>query len=516
MTEIYKTARQVLVWLGQNSEFTLENTELPENPAANTDINGQSLSSWVFEKSVFARQWFFRLWTLQEVVLARRIHVLVGENCQLWESLVEQADTIDCPANTITPMMQMNELTRHLNWLIVGTVRRCRDLMAQAGLVDLQTWLPMIVTTQKCRNPRDKIYGLIGLDYASPAQQIHRDHPLAHHNEPVYKDHGDSQDAPSVEGSLSSRKRRPDVSFRISELPVDFVDYRKSVDTVFRDFARLMVESRRSLKFLTLYEHDTTLWFPQFFSSSNNTFPGLILCFPNRGQYEASVGRIHIPSPPTDDRGLDVKGRTVAEVAIDIVEMPNAVKEFFHNPAETLNLAGLCCRCWIHVKHMYGKSAGDRWDVTFIKDMIDTIFGHQRDFDDTAPISLDGISAADVYTIIYSMLMSVDGLGSLEDLGVALGERHKHVLRLEISKKALHFHGRRLVVLSTGQLALVQKGVQEGDQVAILHGLDVPCVMRKAEHGDTWQWLGDAFILGLMRGEGVSWAEEDTDTFTLL
>jgi hypothetical protein len=122
MTEIYRTARQVLVWLGQKSDFTFENVELPETPAADTDINGQSLLSWVLDKSVFARPWFFRLWIVQEVVLARRIHVLIGEDCQPWESLVEQASTIDRAANATRTVMVMNQLTRKLNWSIVGTI----------------------------------------------------------------------------------------------------------------------------------------------------------------------------------------------------------------------------------------------------------------------------------------------------------------------------------------------------------------------------------------------------------
>jgi hypothetical protein len=83
-------------------------------------------------------------------------------------------------------------------------------------------------------------------------------------------------------------------------------------------------------------------------------------------------------------------------------------------------------------------------------------------------------------------------------------------------KRAMGFLGRRLVILGTGSLALVQYGVREGDRVAILHGLDVPCVIRKVGDGNKWQWLGDAFILGLMRGEAVLWEEDNADTFTLV
>lgn len=318
-----------------------------------------------------------------------------------------------------------------------------------------------------------------------------------------------------AEGS-STTKRRPDVSFRMSRLPADFIDYGKPVTTVFRDFARLMVESRRSLKLLTLYDHDTTAWFPQFLSTSGDTSPGLMQGLRNRDQFAASAQRIHVPAPPKDDGSLDVKGRAVAEVAIDVAEMPSNFKDFYYNPADSLNLADLCRRCWMHVEPTYGKSAEDNYTAAFTKDMVETIFCHESDFDDTAVAQLEGRSTAQVYSIIYNLL----GLGEVHrshsEMGAEITDHDIQAVRVALSRKALHVLGRRLVIMDTGHLALVQKGVREGDKVAILHGLDVPCVMRKGEDGISWQWLGDAFVLGLMRGEGVRWEEDDADTFTLV
>ncbi|KAH7086460.1 heterokaryon incompatibility protein-domain-containing protein [Paraphoma chrysanthemicola] len=510
MTEIYQTARQVLVWLGQKSHVTVENAALPEEPAADTDVNGQCLLDWVFEKSIFARPWFFRLWTFQEVVLANQIQVLVGEDCQPWESLTEQSEAIDHPIHGTRSVIEMNSLTRNLNWLIVGTICRCRHLMNQAGMVELQTWLPVIVVSQHCRNPRDKIYGLIGLEYGHPGRQLRRDHLPAQRSGLGYIKHRDPEDA------LSPGKQRPDVSFITLDLPANFVDYRKPIETVFRDFARLMVESRRSLKFLTLYDHDTTVWFPQFRSSILETSPGLMVHVINRGQYAASAERIHVHLPPTDDRCLDVKGRTVAEVVVDIAEMPSDIKQFYFRPAEVLDIRALCHRCWTHVAPVYSKSAEDEWVAAFIKDMVDTIFCHESGFEQTAPVSLEGRSIAEVYTMIYALLGLIDQLGPETMVGPTMNDHEEQALRVELSRKALHFIGRRLVVLDTGHLALVQKGVREGDKVAILHGLDVPCILRRVEDSNMWRWLGDAFVLGLMRGEGVLWEENDADIFSLV
>ncbi|KAH4269157.1 hypothetical protein HBI04_058740 [Parastagonospora nodorum] len=505
MSHIYETAKQVIVWLGQKSDFAVESAELPESPAADVEVGGQSLLSWILEHSLFARPWFFRLWTVQEVVLADRIQVLIGEECRPWRSVVEHSSALDRVVSGSMMHVEMNVLTRNLNWLIVGTISFCRDLMAKAGMVELQTFLPLIVSSQQCRDPRDKIYGLIGLEYKRPQRKVRRDpSPSERGNSEVYVEFRD------FENRTDRGSRRLDVTFVQLKLPHDFVDYERPVESVFRDFARLMVESRHSLKYLTLYEADTTDWFPQFLPNSSMNAPGLSEHIPNNGQFAASAEREHIPSMPADLRYLDVRGRTVATVSRNIAEMPSSMKRFFWNPAEELDLPELCRLCWTHVASSYGMSAEDEWVSAFTRDMIDTIFCHQREFDGTAPVSVEGRSTAEVYTILHALF------GLVDETEIAVEDYDKHALRVALSRKFLYGLSRQLVVLDTGHLALTQNGVEEGDKVAILHGLNVPAVIGEVEDGDGWQWLGDAFILGFMRGEVVDWEEDDADTFTLV
>jgi len=505
MSHIYETARQVIIWLGQKSDFAIETAELPEHPDADFDVSGQSLLSWILEHSLFARPWFFRLWTVQEVVLAHRIQVLIGEECWPWKNVVEHSSALDRLVSGSMINVEMNVLTRNLNWLIVGTISFCRDFMAKAGMVELQTFLPLIVSSQECRDPRDKIYGLIGLEYKRPQRKVWRDpSPSERGNSEVYVEFRDTTNR-TVSGS-----RRLDVTFVQLELPDNFVDYERPVETVFRDFARLMVESRHSLKYLTLYEADTKDWFPRFLTNSSKNAPGISEHSQNNGQFAASAEREHIPSMPTDLKYLDVRGRIVATVSNDIAEMPSSMKMFYWNPTEELDLPELCRRCWTHIASSYGKSADDKWASAFTWDMIDTIFCHQRDFDDTGPVSVEGRSTAEVYTILHALF------GLVNETEIAVEDYDKQALRVALSRKFLYGLRRQLVVLDTGHLALAQHGVQEGDKVAILHGLDVPAVIREVEDGDGWQWLGDAFTLGFMRGEIVDWEEEDADTFTLV
>ena len=66
-----------------------------------------------------------------------------------------------------------------------------------------------------------------------------------------------------------------------------------------------------------------------------------------------------------------------------------------------------------------------------------------------------------------------------------------------------------MVILQSGRFALVLEAVSTGDAVVILHGMSVPCVLRRAEETDKWHILGDAFVNGLMQGEGVKRAEDE-------
>jgi hypothetical protein len=74
-----------------------------------------------------------------------------------------------------------------------------------------------------------------------------------------------------------------------------------------------------------------------------------------------------------------------------------------------------------------------------------------------------------------------------------------------------------IAILQSGRLAFVLEDVvQVGDQVAILHGLSVPCILRQAEGHDEWTFHGDTFIKTLMQGQGVTWETDEADVITLI
>lgn len=466
MAEICKSASQVLVWLGQESQFSSSSEPLPSYPGPETDIDGQPLLQWILTNSVFRRPWFRRLWIIQEVVLAREITVLISCQSQSWQSLVAQYEHMrwtifHCPS--LFDLVDSHDSSRILTTKIVESSRR---EIAIDGHIDLVNGLAHITLFQQCRDPRDRIFGLLG--YAGDV------------------------------------------------FPTTFADYYKPTMDVFRDSARVIIDKYKSLSILSHYTiAKIKRWFPAWHLT---TLYGLEAIYDER-PFAASQGRRHVPSTAKDLENLDVRGKIVDTVRsscmTSLFQLPLP-----HDPARYLNFRGSCRQFWPDVSHLYGLRAQDdpcfragtiqKWPMSFIQDIIDAVLCH--DNADIPPIHLDTASLDDAYYRIFVLYSLPDEEQSTD----GEEENTRNAVHVEILEAWQNFSGRKLVVLQSGRFALVREAVRAGDAIAILHGMDVPCVLRRVGATDKWQILGDAFVKGLMRGEGVDWEEDEADNFTLI
>lgn len=468
MANIYKNASQVLVWLGQESDFDTKNNVLPAHPGQETGVDKQTILKWVLESAVFTRPWFNRLWVVQEVVLAKDITVLIGRDARPWRSIVEQAlDTVD--AAKASPVLFA--FIEKIDLLVVEIVSGCRQEIAKTGHIDIERRLPQIAIYQHCRDSRDTVFGLLGCT-------------------------GDV-------------------------FPAAFADYRQPATKVFRDAARIIIDKYKSLHLLNFYSYQafedpsSPRWFPQWHLS---LVFGLGDVWVVESKFVASRGRMHIPSPPNDPDDLDVRGKAVDTVATVVKKIPFSMSAFLENPATLVNFREICRQSWPHVNHYYAQTeecgplyevgSGQMLPIRFIQDVIDTMFCH--DDKETTPVGPSTTSADDVYYNIFASFSAVEEEGSMDR-----GNSEK------INLNAIVPYGpdmmqRNLVILQSGRFALVRAAVGEGDVIAILHGLSVPCVLRKVERTEKWHFIGDTFVKGLMRGEGVYWEEDEADTFTLI
>lgn len=68
---------------------------------------------------------------------------------------------------------------------------------------------------------------------------------------------------------------------------------------------------------------------------------------------------------------------------------------------------------------------------------------------------------------------------------------------------------------SNGAFGFAHRAVSEGDVVAILHGYDVPAILRSNGNGQ-YQYVTGCYPENAMYGEAVTWAEEDADEIVLI
>ncbi|KAF2277967.1 HET-domain-containing protein [Westerdykella ornata] len=108
---------------------------------------------------------------------------------------------------------------------------------------------------------------------------------------------------------------------------------------------------------------------------------------------------------------------------------------------------------------------------------------------------------------------------------VPQAQETKHSLGLALSMG----RGRRFMRTSKGKLGLApaigtkaRNGEVRGSPIVILHGCSVPVILERVVDGgegegsDVWRLVGDCYVEGMMHGEVVEWEEEAADEFVLV
>jgi Heterokaryon incompatibility protein (HET) len=216
MTEIYKHAKQVIVWLGESShdslramyfldiiaqkpsqEFLSENPIDGNNPLAvfnRTGIGVQPLrmaekppqDEFLVEAAMnlLKRPWFQRGWVFQEVVLASKALVYCGQRSISWDDLslaVRRITEIGATDIRVKQLSRLKEAPER-SVLEVTELREIREygLCRITLLYLLQRGIEREVT-----DPRDRIYAVLGLtsesldnfpppDYTQSVSEVYR------------------------------------------------------------------------------------------------------------------------------------------------------------------------------------------------------------------------------------------------------------------------------------------------------------------------------------------------------
>jgi hypothetical protein len=173
MAKIYRTAKQVLIWLGEwPSRASCSNPDECQTLWMNM-LREDSEEEWGSESSItyhhivrhfadiVALPWFSRLWVIQELALAgTEPIVLIGSLTVRWSDLADTAD--DILAFTWSKMPDDIDLRDQFesDWFKIYGLDMMRSRShSHKGLY----WCLIISAQAKATNPRDNVYGLLGL-----------------------------------------------------------------------------------------------------------------------------------------------------------------------------------------------------------------------------------------------------------------------------------------------------------------------------------------------------------------
>ncbi|KAM7194417.1 Heterokaryon incompatibility protein (HET) domain containing protein [Naviculisporaceae sp. PSN 640] len=175
MTDIYRLANQVIVWLGPSSSSSGKTVAalsqlgqqyistmtyaFVKSPDAPSVLDGEREMNPVYAlfeddtykaiEDLLTRPWFKRLWVVQEIQLARDAFVYCGMDKIPWNWLWQAASFLYWNVR-LHPLKGLD-----LSW--------ARELGDKGGSIRSSTTTASIATSRLCKDPRDSVYGLMAI-----------------------------------------------------------------------------------------------------------------------------------------------------------------------------------------------------------------------------------------------------------------------------------------------------------------------------------------------------------------
>jgi hypothetical protein len=503
MSEIYRNAREVIVWLGEETEQTenafyflqlLNETVKQERNLEKTRRMFQQPQyepHWAALASFFQRRWWSRIWTLQEYAM--------NTNASFWwgmrsfsRSVVEGAligaDRCTSVGFKATPAFRHSFSRRRVR--ILYDTRQANNNRIQLTLVALAAYSSCFEAT----DDRDRLYGIQGL---------------------------------ATDTSILEVNYSYDVEDTYMRFTKAFIEHYKSLDIIcFASLYSAVHSSALPSWVPDLRARIDPLSVPLMVSQSakdtiGNLRPSsLTINVPGHSAPCYAASKESIPIYRFAELKLIARGTTVDVVDglggstnIGMVQSSaklNPVKSLFKGMTASDLLRSVCKSLVLDRKDRYMRFAMPADD--FFRDFTWLCRHVTMDAPSLVPKEF-----AEWYLGTKDLL--IDG-HSLENI---LCESHEAV-NVDSSSSAPNrdeyisdtFFGRffdtvvrmslRLMITRDGRIGLVSKKAKKGDLVAVLFGCSVPVLLRQTgeEENGTFTMVGECFLDGLMNGAGLT------------
>ncbi|KAL1854940.1 hypothetical protein Daus18300_011260 [Diaporthe australafricana] len=180
--EIYSKAEQVVVWLGVEKDDSEQAQELLHSLVTD-EVQLSPLLDLGSVVSLFDREFWSRLWVVQEVLHAQEIVVLCGSSRLPWDDYVRASMIFQSPdsvdkirffnersGNTrlVTSQHRLNpsQILIHHGPASILHIQRARELAREENRVDdlhYTLHLMRLSRTKLASDPKDRVYGILGV-----------------------------------------------------------------------------------------------------------------------------------------------------------------------------------------------------------------------------------------------------------------------------------------------------------------------------------------------------------------
>jgi len=451
MTQIYSGAGEVLVWLGSDAGHDGSQAFQAVQILATDPLSGDNLVrdaqggvTIQLLNKIIRCPWFHRMWTIQELGLAKSATLIWDESRTSWANLTHAFMTLE-------RVLSKKNMER---WgLDVG---RLTTLYQWQSPTKRQTFLELLdmSTKQKTSDPRDRVFALLS-------------HPSAQVQE-------------TANGPV---------------IPLMEADYTMPETEVYTEIAANIIISTKRLDVLS-YKHINAAsywrdhndglpsWAPYWTFASNARSYDVPKCLLRchqvfhaagldrfscwNGEVTKSTGRDQSGVPASSQRSLRVKAAVVGNIEIvyrqmwDTNSTPQDQLEAFEKMTARMErlktISEEACYC------MYRAASTCLW--------------------------------------MNSQDLKVEWMAYWQGVWNSLpASTHGYEKTVDYAEKA-----RRFFVTDTGYIGLCPEIAQTGDEVCILQGGRVPYVIRQFGVGE-WELIGECYVSGTMHGEFVERTE---------
>lgn len=467
MKIIYAYASKVLVWLGEsldNSDlaFSLLNDiherlhneasiqEILKSPEGLKNLEGLSL--------LFSREYWSRVWVIQEVNFARRISVHCGTSTMDWNDMLAVQDILRKKFGSLLVHLSavhwpLRDLRQSVYFkgpqsLLLDRV----DSSSNARILDLFDAL-MMHRLKRSTDPRDKIYALVGLTAAR--------------DDPEY-----------------------------------VIDYTLSVRQVYTNTADYLVRRSQHLDIICAKtktrgteSFDLPTWAPNW-ASPSSTCPVPYRHAVPQSVYSASGTRKADAHVSCKDGILTARGVCISSVkAVGQISGMADKADYYHSIT--------AFHAWykfLTPKLGHGTEQSEDFSRLLLCDIID-------------PEDLVGRTLSNFLLSVLGVIVKY-GHQRWPDIAVdprltrfaeSVAESESMVRSwVEIISQIIF--KRRLFITTQGDLGPAEESTMDGDIVCILFGCSIPVVLREV-HGH-YIYISDACVVGYMYGKGVDELEK--------